>query len=214
MFPIATTGVFYTSHKLFVFVGPDVVGQYVVIRKNIVFTGKEIYRDKNGLEIRIKFSRQISNILLVTYLPTILMNIINQATNYFIGEEFFGDVIAVNLTCMMVLSSIYIAVSGSLPVTSDIKYVEIWLLFSLIYPFFVVLINTFIHVERNKDRNNSTGQNKIAIMDKQQFKKINRKVQKITKLQMAELVANYFLPIIFCIFTISYFSVCSLTKEE
>ena len=59
--------------------------------------------------------------------------------------EFFVDVIAVNITCMMVLSSIYIAVSGSLPVTSSIKYVEIWLLFSLIYPFLVVLIKTFIH---------------------------------------------------------------------
>ena len=96
------------------------------------------------------FSRQISNILLVTYLPTILMNIINQATNYFVGDEFFGDVIAVNITSMMVLASIYIAVSASLPATSSIKYVEIWLLFSLIYPFLVILINTFIHVERNK----------------------------------------------------------------
>ena len=103
----------FIPHIICYFLGPDVVGQYVVIRKNIVFTGKEIYREKNGLEIRIKFSRQISNILLVTYLPTILMNIINQATNYFIGEEFFGDVIAVNLTCMMVLSSI----SGIIPVT-------------------------------------------------------------------------------------------------
>ena len=104
--------------------------------------------NKAGLVIKIQFNRQISNILLVTYLPTTLMNIINQATNYFIGEEFFGDAIAVNITCMMVLSSIYVAVSGSLPSRADVKYVDIWLLFSLIYPFLVVLINTYIHVEK------------------------------------------------------------------
>ena len=126
---------------------------------------------KTGLEIKIEFSRQIRNIILVTYIPTIIMNIINQSTNYFVGDEFFGDVIAVNITCMMVLSSIYIAVSGSLPATSCVKYIEIWLLFSLIYPFLVVLINTFIHVQRNKVQPgiNTTKKNLVESKVKQYY---------------------------------------------
>ena len=186
------------------FTGPNEVGQYV-IGKDIGFTEAKFDNGKTGLEIKLQFSRQISNILLVTYLPTILMNIINQATNYFVGDEFFGDVIAVNITCMMVLSSIYIAVSGSLPATSKIKYVEIWLLFSLIYPFLVVLINTFIHVER-------THATRITEIKKKPVgKKCSpylRKLKSITKLEAADFIGDYVLPVIFCLFTITYFSYC------
>ena len=140
------------------------------------------------------------------------MNIINQATNYFVGDEFFGDVIAVNITCMMVLSSIYIAVSGSLPATSSIKYVEIWLLFSLIYPFLVVLINTFIHVERNKATTGITTIKKIPGGKK--WTRHFRKLRNITKLQVAGFIGDYVLPAIFCLFTITYFSYCHFTTAD
>ena len=144
----------------------------------------------------------------MTYLPTILMNIINQATNYFVGDEFFGDVIAVNITCMMVLSSIYIAVSGSLPATSKIKYVEIWLLFSLIYPFLVVLINTFIHVERNKNINGNTPVNETHVGNR--WTRYFRKPKNITKLQFADFIGDYVLPALLCLFTITYFYCCKI----
>ena len=36
---------------------------------------------------------------------------------------------------MMVLASVYLSVSTSLPSSSNIKPVEIWLLFNLFYPF-------------------------------------------------------------------------------
>ena len=131
------------------------------------------------------------------------MNIINQATNYFVGEEFFGDVIAVNVTCMMVLASIYVAVSASLPDTSDIKTIEIWLLFSLIYPFLVVLVNTYIHVKRSKIKQiKITRLDSTNIGEKKLFSKILRKMKAI---KFAEFVANYLLPIIFIIFTVTYY---------
>ena len=49
---------------------------------------------------------------------------------------------------MMVLSALYISVSTSLPGTAYVKYVEIWLLGSLIYPFVIVIIQTYVHVHR------------------------------------------------------------------
>ena len=75
--------------------GPDEVGLYV-IGKDPLFTEATFDNFKTGLEIKFQFSRQIRNIILVSYLPTILMNIINQATNFFVGDAFFGDVVAVN----------------------------------------------------------------------------------------------------------------------
>ena len=45
----------------------------------------------------------------------------------------------VNITVMMVLTSVYLSVSASLPSTPAIKPVEVWLLASLSYPFFIIM---------------------------------------------------------------------------
>ena len=47
----------------------------------------------------------------------------------------------INITSMMVLASIYLSVSSSLPTTHTIKPVEVWLLVNLIYPFLVIITN-------------------------------------------------------------------------
>ena len=58
----------------------------------------------------------------------------------------FDLMITVNITCMMVLASVYLSVSTSLPTTSDIKPVELWLLFNLFYPIVVILVNVVLQV--------------------------------------------------------------------
>ena len=45
---------------------------------------------------------------------------------------------------MMVLASVYLSVSASLPSTPNVKPIEVWLLFSLSYPFFVILVNVIL----------------------------------------------------------------------
>ena len=86
------------------------------------------------------------SIFMVTYLPTILMNIINQATNYITGDTKYDLIYTINITCMMVLASIYLSVSASLPTTSDIKPIEVWLIFNLAFPFITILINVLLQV--------------------------------------------------------------------
>ena len=88
---------------------------------------------------------------MVTYLPTILMNMINQATNYISGEDKYSMIYATNITCMMVLASVYLSVSASLSPTSDIKPVEVWLLFNLAFPLTVILLNVLLQVEKQKE---------------------------------------------------------------
>ena len=98
------------------------------------------------LRLAVEFRRKYLSIFMVTYLPTILMNILNQATNYLSGESKYDLIITVNITSMMVLASIYLSVSTSLPSTPNIKPVEVWLLFNLAYPFMVILINVAVEV--------------------------------------------------------------------
>ena len=96
--------------------------------------------------IEVELGRDFTSIFTITYLPTILMNIINQATNYLDNAEHLELIITVNITSLMVLSALYISVSNSLPATSDIKHVDIWLLYSLFIPFCFVLLNILIYV--------------------------------------------------------------------
>ena len=81
---------------------------------------------------------------MVTYLPTILINIINQATNFIRIKDRYEVIFTVNITCMMVLASVYLSVSNSLPSTPVIKPIEVWLLYNLAYPFFVIIINVVL----------------------------------------------------------------------
>jgi len=60
--------------------GPQSFGQYLVEEWSI---GTEVDDSVgNIVTIRLILNRHILSIFMVTYLPTILMNIINQATNY------------------------------------------------------------------------------------------------------------------------------------
>ena len=96
--------------------------------------------------VRLVLSRKFFSIIMVTYLPTILMNIINEATNYVTGDDKYSMIITVNITCMMVLASVYLSVSSSLPSTANIKPVGVWLLFNLAYPVLVIIVNVLLQV--------------------------------------------------------------------
>ena len=116
------------------------IGQWGVERDNLTGTAGKAIR------VSVSLGRKLLNIIMVTYLPTILMNIINQATNYISDEDKFSLIYTINITCMMVLASVYLSVSSSLPTTPNIKPVEVWLLFNLAYPFLVILINICLQV--------------------------------------------------------------------
>ena len=63
------------------------------------------------------------------YLPTVLILCIVYATNFF-KEFFFEAVVTVNLTALLVLTTLFISVSESLPPTAYVKMVDIWLIFA------------------------------------------------------------------------------------
>ena len=91
--------------------------------------------------------RLLSNILTV-YTPTILLNVIGHSTNFF-KAFFFEAVITVNLTVMLVLTTMFINVSNNLPTTAYVKMIDIWLIFNLLIPFVEVLCHTYIDYLRD-----------------------------------------------------------------
>ena len=81
--------------------------------------------------------RRILNELLTTYLPSLLILTIVYATNFF-KDFFFDAVVMVNLTSLLVLTTLFISVSDGLPKTAYVKMIDIWLIFAQLIPFFEV----------------------------------------------------------------------------
>ena len=50
----------------------------------------------------------------------------------------------VNLTTMLVLTTMFISVSSNLPTTAYVKMIDIWLIFNLLLPFILVLLHTYM----------------------------------------------------------------------
>ena len=65
----------------------------------------------DGINMVIILKRRIMNEIMTTYLPTILILIIVYITNFF-KAFFFEAVVTVNLTALLVLTTLFISVSG------------------------------------------------------------------------------------------------------
>ena len=98
--------------------------------------------------LAIKLKRKVVTELVTTYLPTILLLLITFTTIYF-EKDLFGDAIAVNLTIMLVMTTIFTSKIEELPPTSDMKMIDIWLIFCLIVPFLEVILGTAIQTLMN-----------------------------------------------------------------
>ena len=91
------------------------------------------YKDSDnvdlGIQMTIVLKRRLLNAILTVYLPTVLVLIIVYATNFF-QDFFFEAIVTVNLTSLLVLTTLFISVSGSLPQTAYVKMVDLWLIFA------------------------------------------------------------------------------------
>ena len=97
----------------------------------------------NMVFMALNLKRKVTTELLTTYFPTILLLLITYTTVFF-DKDLFGDVIAVNLTIMLVMTTIFTSKIEELPPTSDMKMIDIWLISCLVIPFLEVILRTTI----------------------------------------------------------------------
>ena len=100
-----------------------------------------LHNSEQLVMMSIVLKRKVATELLTTYLPTILLLLITFVTIFF-DKDLFGDAIAVNLTIMLVMTTIFTTKIQELPPTSDMKMIDFWLIFCLVVPFLEVLIST------------------------------------------------------------------------
>ena len=117
----------------------------------IMFTITDLRLEKKKEQVHmvINLKRKIQSELLTTYLPTILLLGITYATTFF-KSEYFEASVTVNLTIMLVMTTIFTSKIEELPPTSDTKMIDIWLIFCLLVPFAFTLIQTAIGCYREE----------------------------------------------------------------
>ena len=93
-----------------------VLTQYLITNWTLAY--KDVDNVDLGIQMTIALKRRILNAILTVYLPTILVLIIVYATNFF-KDFFFEAIVTVNLTSLLVLTTLFISVSSSLPQTVE-----------------------------------------------------------------------------------------------
>ena len=99
----------------------------------------------------VVMKRKITSEMMTTYFPTILLTAITFATTFF-KPFFFEAALSVNLTTMLVMTTIFISKMEGLPPTSDIKMIDIWLVLCQMVPFVEVVLLTAMEYYREDNQ--------------------------------------------------------------
>ena len=113
---------------------------FQIIDWNLVY--RETKSPDEGIQLVIVLRRKILSEMMSTYLASILLMFITFATT-FVKPFFFEAALTVNLTNMLVMTTIFISVMEKLPITSYPKMVDFWLIFCQLVPFTEVRLIPF-----------------------------------------------------------------------
>ena len=100
----------------------------------------------------VVMKRKITSEMMTTYFPSLLLTAITFATTFF-KPFFFEAALSVNLTTMLVMTTIFISKMEGLPPTSDIKMIDIWLVLCQMVPFAEVVLLTAMEYHRTDGQN-------------------------------------------------------------
>ena len=122
---------------------------------------------RNKVEMLVVFRRKIMNEMMTTYFPSVLLMLITYATTFF-KPFFFEAALSVNLTTMLVMTTIFIGKMESLPPTSDLRMIDAWLILCQLLPFIEVVLLTGMEYFRETD------ENAVELNEKSPQKKISK----------------------------------------
>ncbi len=90
-----------------------------------------------------------------TYIPTSSLLVIVEVTLFF-EESQTETAIGLSLTVMLVMYTLYQSITQSLTQTAYLKMIDYWLLFCLLTPFIIFLIEIYWFLNKKKECNKSS----------------------------------------------------------
>ena len=121
------------AEKLLMVQGAD-MNLFVITEHRLV----NMSHPQKGVKMEVKLKRKIMSEMMTTYFPSLLLMLITFATTFF-KPFFFEAALSVNLTTMLVMTTIFISVMEKLPLTSYPKMIDFWLIFCQLVPFAEVI---------------------------------------------------------------------------
>ena len=103
-----------------------------------------------GVKMSIIMKRKTTTEMLTTFFPSFLLMLITFATTFF-KPFFFEAALSVNLTTMLVMTTIFISKLEGLPRTSDTKMIDYWLILCQLVPFTEVVLLTAMEYIREEE---------------------------------------------------------------
>ena len=125
---------------------------------------KTLRTGKQGISMVVVMKRKITSEMMTTYFPSLLLTAITFATTFF-KPFFFEAALSVNLTTMLVMTTIFISKMEGLPPTSDIKMIDIWLVLCQMVPFAEVVLLTAMEYFRKDDSYGQNGDMMVEMYD-------------------------------------------------
>ena len=113
---------------------------------------ESVDKDIKGIHMVVVMKRKITSEMMTTYFPTLLLTAITFATTFF-KPFFFEAALSVNLTTMLVMTTIFIGKVESLPPTADLRMIDAWLILCQLVPFIEVVLLTAMEYLRETDSN-------------------------------------------------------------
>ena len=119
---------------------------------------------EDGVMMSIVMKRKIASEMLTTYFPSFLLMLITFATTFF-KPFFFEAALSVNLTTMLVMTTIFISKMEGLPPTSESRMIDLWLILCQLVPFSqVVLITAMEHLREEETKSDVSEETKIVVL--------------------------------------------------
>jgi len=119
--------------------GPTDLTQYVV--KSSIMCRASI-GEYEGVEVNISLGRPLISNILTVFIPTIILLTISHISKVY-DQRYIDMVIMVNLTVLLVLATFFIGISSTLPTTSYVKMIDIWMIFTMTFPLLEVALHTY-----------------------------------------------------------------------
>ena len=196
------------------------------------------------IQIEVKVQRVYFFHLAATYVPTTCLILISELILFigesilikhvfavcmfcFADEDHFDTIVQVALTTMLVMYTLYQSVSASLPVTSYLKMIDIWLLFGLFIPFLVFVLTIVIKnlsdeeddieelqkLDRKKNKIDVRPFKGEVVEQKQQQLSLLKKLARKKKLLVRRLV-QITVPLVTVVFIAGYWTIALLYYHE
>ncbi len=97
------------------------------------------------------FQRKVMYHMANTYLPTISLVVIVEITLFFDATKLDISV-TLSLTIMLVMYTLYQSISYTIPQTAYLKLIDYWLIFCLLTPFSIFIIETAWYLEESRKK--------------------------------------------------------------